>query len=123
MIDVNKSSVYSATLLFFNSSFTADSKSSLAIFKSFNPDNPFVMDIYFYLTRLFDMGKRLFCWSLAHIGIEGNEEANEAAKRATTRTIATFKPMVYKDLKHNIKQFINIKFNGTIIIYVVLYFS
>ena len=65
----------------------SDSKSCLQAILHHMPVNPLIRDIQ---KKTFDLkGKNkdvLFCWLPSHIGIEGNEEADEAAKRALTKT-------------------------------------
>ena len=45
-------------------------------------DNPIVL----YLVELLDSGNSIvFCWTLSHIGINGNEKADKAAKQALNK--------------------------------------
>jgi len=47
----------------------------------------------------------VFCWIPGHAGIEGNEKADQAAKRALTKEITDF-TIPYTDFKMTVKSFI-----------------
>lgn len=83
----------------------SDSKSALQAIQNKQLDNPGILDVlikYFYLHEYKDI---VFCWIPGHAGIEGNEKADLAAKRALTKEITDF-TIPYTDFKMTIKSFI-----------------
>ena len=72
-----------------------------------NIDHPYVLDILFNYYNVSNQGKKVnFCWIPSHIGIHGNNEADELAKSALEFEIVKFK-IPSTDLKYFIKLYIN----------------
>ena len=64
-----------------------DSKSCLDGLRQHDPQNPRIQSLRLIYTQVIDMGKKvILCWVPSHIDIEGNEEADQAAKRALQKT-------------------------------------
>ena len=76
----------------------ADSLSSLLAIRSFYPSHPLVREIVQRLTVLAQTGKQItLCWIPSHVGINGNELADAAAKRAAQRTCTHGLPLPVRD--------------------------
>ena len=88
-----------------------DSKSALSAINKFFPDNPIILDIQYFLRRVFEKGKSVtFCWSPGHVGIKGNEDADKAAKQAASNIQINFKSVPHLDTKSCTKRVVNDKF-------------
>ena len=89
----------------------SDSKSALVALQSFYTNNPIILDIFYFLRRVFEKGKSItFCWSPGHVNIQGNEDADKAAKSAAIRNDVDFKSIPYLDTKFYSKKYIFNKF-------------
>ena len=72
----------------------------LLALSDFNTYNPILQDedILTLLTSLDRAGKSVtFCWIPSHVGIAGNERADEAAKRASQAQLSRFLPLPARD--------------------------
>ncbi|MEN8173077.1 MAG: reverse transcriptase domain-containing protein [Chloroflexota bacterium] len=82
----------------------SDSISSLQALQNMQPRNPLVMLTLQNYNNLVNDGKRIvLCWIPGHVGIKGNEKADDAAKKALNSAITTI-PIPYTDLKNAIDQ-------------------
>ena len=89
----------------------SDSSSALASLQQLIPKNPFVRKIKHDIYRLASNNKIVcFNWVPAHVGIRGNEKADQLAKEATKK-IPTFRPVVYTDMFSLIHKNIQKEFN------------
>ena len=80
----------------------SDSLSCLQAFLQASPKNPWVVRVLEKYNQLKSRGKDIvFCWIPSHIGIKGNEEADEAAKEALSLNEAS-KTIVASDLGNKI---------------------
>ena len=70
----------------------SDSRSAIEALKNYMPRNPLVQQIKISLHKLYEAGVNIeICWIPAHIGVKGNEDADKAAKAATTMTRSNIK--------------------------------
>ncbi|XP_043198372.1 uncharacterized protein LOC122368480 [Amphibalanus amphitrite] len=91
----------------------SDSLSSLMALRSFNPTGPIVQDILQKLTGLAREGKRVrLCWIPSHVGIQGNETADLAARRASERPHLHRFPLPARDFFPTIKAFLHSKWQS-----------
>ena len=69
-----------------------DSKSAIEALKCYNPKNSLVKEVRYKFHRLYASGFDVeICWIPSHIGIEGNEAADRAAKEAVRKPKAKLK--------------------------------
>ena len=88
----------------------SDSLSSIQSIAAYNPENALVQDILLKLTSLREGGKKVvFCWIPSHVGVRGNEQADEAAKRATQADRRRRFPVPAGDLRQCISSLIRDK--------------
>ena len=83
-----------------------DSLSAMQALKGEKTDNPLVVKLLEKLSRLCERADIVFCWLPSHIGINGNEEADKAAKDALSLEILPFK-VPCSDFKPLINSFIH----------------
>ena len=63
----------------------SDSRSAIEAITSYHPRNALVANIQYLLNKLIDKRMSIvLCWIPAHIGLQGNEKADKAAKEAVT---------------------------------------
>lgn len=83
----------------------SDSLSSLQALERFFPIDSLSQQIQTILTELKARGTKVaLCWIPGHVGIVGNERADAAAKRATTKTHIDFNKIPASDAKGLLKQ-------------------
>ena len=76
----------------------SDSLSALMALESFNPIHPIVSDIQEWFNLVTVSHKKVdFCWAPSHVGILGNEAADEKAKLAIRERVVTNKSLPYAD--------------------------
>ena len=96
-----------------NSSFTSyviftDSVSSLSAIKKLYPSHQIAQDIKDWLVLIHSRRKIKveLCWVPSHVGIGGNEQADLAAKSATSLTVAATAKVPHGDFKRPLRSFI-----------------
>ena len=68
-------------------------------------DNPLIVSLHDKISEICTNADLVFCWLPSHIGINGNEEADKAAKEALSLDVLPFK-VSYSDFKPLINVFI-----------------
>ena len=90
----------------------SDSYSALLAIKQFNSNHPIVLKIQEWLFKLSSRNKSVhFCWVPAHVGIPGNELADQEAKEVIRREV-TFHHIPSSDMKWVIRDHIHKKWQA-----------
>ena len=64
----------------------SDSRSAVEAIQNYSPKNSLVQEIKYAFHKLYEEGKHIeICWIPAHVGVQGNEEADTAAKDAINK--------------------------------------
>ena len=85
-----------------------DSKSVLQALGSFNSSNPLILNIVQWIHIIESRGIQIrFCWVPAHVGVQGNEEADKIAKQASEELLPRRCPLLYRDFYPLIRIAIN----------------
>ena len=109
---LSKSLEVVSTLPGTNFTIYSDSKSALMAIKQFNSCHPIVQKVQEWLHRLASKFKCVhFCWVPAHVGIPGNELADQEAK-AVVRDSIIFYHIPYTDMKNVIHSYIKSKWQA-----------
>ena len=88
----------------------SDSNSALMAIQQYNSSHPIVQRIQEWLYRLASKFKYVnFCWVPAHVGIPGNERADEEAKEIISRESIDFHYIPHTDMKMVISSYIRDK--------------
>ena len=91
----------------------SDSRSATESLKSHTNKNPIVLQIKQFINKLYSRGVNIeICWIPAHVGIPGNERADERAKSGIMSPIFCNKLPV-GDYLNTIKQYIKTKWQNT----------
>ena len=69
-------------------------------------DNPVIVSLIEKISEICTNGDLVFCWLPGHIGIDGNKEADKAAKEALSLDVLSFK-VSFSDFKPLINVFIH----------------
>ena len=81
-----------------------DSLSSIQSIANMYSNNPIIKSIQAYLLQLSQLNKQVqFCWTPAHVGISGNEEADRLAKQGTTSNRTNNEAVAFRDIYPSIK--------------------
>ena len=80
----------------------SDSMSCLQAFLQTSPTNPRIVRVLEKYNQQYPEKRISFCWIPSHVGIKGNEEADEAAKEALLLLNEASKTMVASDLGNKI---------------------
>ena len=83
----------------------SDSLSVLTSLHNRNLDNPLVVNLLERVTTISLMKTIVFCWIPSHVGIQGNEKADMAAKESLCKDIHDMK-IPFTDFKHVINKYI-----------------
>ena len=82
----------------------SDSRSVLQVVESFNPLNPLVLDILEWLFLIEQRGQTVsFCWVPVHVGVQGNELADNLAKEASSTKTPQKCSLPFRDYNPQIK--------------------
>ena len=77
----------------------SDSKGSLQTIMQYNPKHPIAQEIQSKISSAsVRNNKIIFCWIPSHCGIIGNENADKAAKQASSKITPTLEYVLAKDL-------------------------
>ena len=88
-----------------------DSLSCLQTIEQLNIDHPLVLDIMNKYLEIRSLSKLVkFCWVPSHVGIQGNERADTAAKAALNEPLS-FMTLPFSDYKPYIKEYIRKKWS------------
>ena len=91
----------------------SDSYSALLAIKAYNPQHPVVQDIQEWLFRLSIRYKEVqFCWVPAHVGIQGNELADQEARNVILEKDVEFHHIPSSDMKWCIRSHIRNKWQA-----------
>jgi ribonuclease HI len=83
----------------------SDSLSGLQAISLMYSSHHLIIDIHFYLGKLISSGYTIqFCWVPGHVGIDGNEHADQAAKAACQRRHVDFDVVPVPDVKSGYKK-------------------
>ena len=86
----------------------SDSLSALQSLRNKNIKNPLIAKVLQKHSDLVTMKSIVFCWIPGHVGIPGNELADQAAKQALLLNISNTK-VPYTDAKHAINTYLTTK--------------
>ena len=83
-----------------------DSQSAIQAITKLNNKHPYVIKIQEFLYKLSTTKRITICKVPSHVGVEGNEKADQEAKIAAESTQIYTNKVPYTDLEHSIKAYI-----------------
>ena len=86
----------------------SDSLSVLQSLHNRHIENPLLLDVFLKHNELAELNRIVLCWLPSHVGINGNEKADIAAKSALTLNISNLKNP-FTDFKPSINTFVHNK--------------